>query len=308
MDRRRFFIGKNLNEYFSHDQDKYSLTEAFNELSSLYEEAKSNQTELSSKEIQKAEKVLTELKDSDYEDFVSILNSDGKSKAFLKYLKQHYQLGDDAINTVKSAGAGLTTTSCKALQPTQQNISLKKSLGMIDGSHGDKPIKVINTPTEAFATPTVTYAGKYIIDGHHRWSEAYLLNGGDCTISILDFPEIDGMTWEDMLKAAQLAIVATAGEDAELINDIPDDNLLKMSKDTIKKFFVDNASDEVVTAMISNGHGDSREACGNFISHNVEQMKNTNKPVAGAVPRNVMPQLQGENGDTELLQTAIINL
>jgi hypothetical protein len=300
MDRRRILCNQKLTESITINQNRYSLEEAFDELNKLYEADEPNKpdTNKEAKNIEDSQEpeataeepaeVAKKLQNSNYEQFVKILDGDGKSKAFLDYLKKHYKLGDDAIGTVKAANPQEGTIACSKLVPTQENISLSKSLGMID-----KPgwsIQIINTPTEAFNTPTVTYAGKYIIDGHHRWSKAYALNGGDCKIKVLNFPAIEGVSWEDMLKAVQLAIVAT-NPDAQLINGVGNDNMLALGKDSIKKFVIEKACDEVIQALIKKDKGDNKETVADKIGDNVVEMQATSQPVKGAKPRAFMPQM-----------------
>jgi hypothetical protein len=292
-------------------QEAMSVAEAFEDLDRLYEadeettkdEAEPQKAE--TKDAEPAAEIFAELKDADYEQFVKILNSDGKSKAFLNYLQQHYKLGDDTIHTVKKSGATLAKGKCSQLVPTQQNISLSKSLGMINKPGWSE--KIINTPLEAFNDPTITYAGKYIIDGHHRWSKAYALNGGDSEIKVLNFPAIEGVSWEDMLKATQLAIIA-ANPDAKLVNEVGNDNMLKSSKDEIKKFVIDNVCDEVVAALKAKGRGDDKEAVADKIGDNVIEMQKTSQPVEGAAPRSVMPQTDAAPGSLDKLQNAVIDL
>jgi hypothetical protein len=305
MDRRRFFYNKNLNEGLSTNKGRYSLEETFKELNRLYEADEAAANTGTNTEASQATDVLSKLKDSNYVDFVTILNKDGKSKAFLDYLKQHYKLGDDAIQTVKQASASLAKAKCSQLIPTQQNISLSKSLGMINKPGWSE--KIINTPLEAFDDPTIVYAGKYIIDGHHRWSKAYALNGGACEIKVLNFPAIEGVSWDDMLKATQLAIVA-ANPSAKLVNEVGNDNMLKSSKDEIKKFVITNVCDEVVAALKAKGSGDTKEAVADKIGDNVVEMQRTSQPVKGAAPRSVMPQTDAAPGSLAKLQKAVIDL
>jgi hypothetical protein len=328
MDRRRFFTGNTLNEsVLSSSQKAKLLEETFDELSRLYEaddEHKSAANTVDTTETQdkvndqkeanvanvegneaQAKEVLDKLKNVDYEQFVKILDSDGKSKAFLTFLSQHYKLGDDTIQTVKQSGAKLAKGKCLQLIPTQQNISLSKSLGMINKPGWSE--KIINTPLEAFNDPTIVYAGKYIIDGHHRWSKAYALNGGNSEIKVLNFPAIEGVNWEDMLKATQLAIVATNPK-ANLVNDVGNDNMLKSSKDEIKEFVINNICDEVVAALKAKGRGDDKEAVADKIGDNVLEMQKTSQPVKGAAPRAIMPQTDKAPGSLNKLQKAVIDL
>jgi hypothetical protein len=304
--RRFFTTGKLTESYTTLRKDlpeAMSVAEAFEDLDRLYEA--DEETTKNGADAEEAKEVFAELKDADYEQFVKILNSDGKSQAFLNYLQQHYKLGDDSIHTIKKSGATLAKGKCSQLIPTQQNISLSKSLGMINKPGWSE--KIINTPLDAFNDPTITYAGKYIIDGHHRWSKAYALNGGDSEIKVLNFPAIEGVSWEDMLKATQLAIVA-ANPDAKLVNEVGNDNMLKSSKEEIKKFVIDNVCDEVVAALKAKGRGDDKEAVADKIGDNVLEMQKTSQPVEGAAPRSVMPQTDAAPGSLDKLQNAVIDL
>lgn len=316
MDRRRFFTRKTLTESVLSDNQKRSLFEdTFAELNKLYEEDAQkdagtatetpDNAEADNSDADTAEEILADLRDSDYVEFVKVLNSDGKSKAFLDYLRKHYKLGDDSIKTVKQSGAQVGTIKCSALSPTQANISLSKSLGMINKPGWSE--KIINTPEAAFDTPTVTYAGKYIIDGHHRWSKAYALNGADCVIKVLNFPAIEGVSWEDMLKAVQLAIVAT-DPNAKLVNEVGNDNMLASSDDEIKKFVINNMCDEVLQAMKNKGRGDTKEAVAETVAKNVAAMRETGKPVSGAMPRAYMPQMDDDGKAKAVLSKAVIDL
>lgn len=326
MDRRRFF-NKPLTESFSSESQTSLFEETMATLNRLYEADEASNSEEENKvetaeqaeetaepaeqaepdEPIEPEEVVKKLKNSDYENFVRILNSDGKSKAFLDYLTKHYQLGDDTIQTVKKSAAAEGTVKCSQLVPTQQNISVKKSLGMVGDGDG-WAVKIINTPESAFRDPTITYAGKYIIDGHHRWSKAYALNGGDCTIKVLNFPAIDGVSWQDMLKATQLAIV-TNKPGLGLINKVPDDNMLGAGgADEAAKVYIEKAGDDVVTAMKEKGRGDTKEAQAETIKKNITQMVSTSSPVEGAAPREVMPQTDKAPGSTDTLSKAVIDL
>jgi hypothetical protein len=319
---------KSLTESVSVPQKRYLLEDTFAELNRLYEEdeqqtagaaAQSTGATVIEKpaEEQKtgssgeAKEILDKLAatDNNFVRFVSILMKDGKSKAFLDYLNKHYIVGHDSLQTVRAANAQEAVISCAKLLPTLKHLSLRKSLRMID-----KPglaVNIINTPTEAFNDPTVIYAGKYIIDGHHRWSKAYALNGKDCKIKVLNFPEIAGVDWLDMLKAVQLAIVATK-PDAKLFNQVDDDNMLADDGTAAEAFYVKKACDEVVQAMKAKGRGETKEEQGKFVHENVANMKSINEPVSGAKPRAVMPQIPDEDkGGAKakaLLKKAVIDL
>lgn len=254
------------------------------------------------------EEVMDKLSDaSSYTEFVKILNKDRKSKAFLQYLRQHYNPNDDEIKTVKASGASTALAKCSTLIPTQQNISLDKSLGMIKPGKSGWAVNIINDPTTAFDDPTITYAGKYIIDGHHRWSKAYALVGPDAKIKVINFPEISGVTWKDMLKATQLAIVAKKPE-GDLIHKVDNDNMLEdTSGQAAANYYNEHADDKVVDAMKAKGFGDDKEAQSEHVKANVAAMASKGV-VSGAAPRAVMPQTDTAPGSVELLKKAVIDL
>lgn len=324
MDRRRFFTNNSLTESFlSESQKAKLLEETFNELNRLYEADENNaeaketpaQNTVNTAEAQgqtnsaEAKTVLDKLeKAPNYEQFVKILDSDGKSKAFLSYLQQHYKLGDDAIQTIKAAKANEGFKKCSELYPTQENISTKKSIGIVSTDPG-WAVNIIkdSKSNAAFKDPTVTYAGKYIIDGHHRWSKAYALCGPDAQIAVLDFPQIEGVTVGDMLKATQLAIVA-AKPGIGLENKVDDDNMLADGAEVAVRKELEKMTDEVFEAMKAKGHGDNKEAVTDYVVENVTAMRTNNKPIQGAAPRAVMPQTDKAPGSLDKLQTAVIDL
>lgn len=239
------------------------------------------------------EDVAKKLQDSDYEQFVSILNSDGKSQAFVNYLKSHYKMGDDTLGTIKKCSPSEGVTTCGKLIPTQENISLKKSLGFLDKPGWSE--KIINDPINAFDTPTITYAGKYIIDGHHRWSRVYALHGPNAELKVLNFPEISGVSWEDMLKAVQLAIRVNAAN-LDLRNKVDNPNMLDDKTGKLSgQEYINVACDEVVAAMKAKGYGDTKEAQAVKVAANVAAMAKRGA-VPGAEPREFMPQTDKIDG------------
>lgn len=276
---------------------------------SLYED--DEQDEVADKEAETSnssgEEVISKLQNANYEQFVKILNSDKKSKAFLQYLQSHYKMGDDALGTIKKATASEEVVTCSALKPTQQNISVKKSLGMI--TEGGWSINIIKDPVNAFRTPTVTYAGKYIIDGHHRWSKIVALHGPDAKLKVLNFPAISGVDWEDMLKAVELAIVTTNPEQ-ELVTPVGNDNMLsKEGAQIAMNFYNQNACEEVVTAMKEIGRGDTKEKQARTIGKNVLGALSVSAPVAGAQKRDYMPQMDDSGrAKAQLLNQGVVDV
>lgn len=278
------------------------LREADEEVPANDSEEQSSEDKQNSGTAAKAEDTVQQLKNADYEEFVRILNNDGKSKAFVDYLNAHYKMGDNTLGTVKKCSASEKTTTCGKLIPTQENISLKKSFDFL--SEGGWSEKVINDPVNSFDTPTVTYAGKYIIDGHHRWSRIYALHGPQGELKILDFPEIPDVSWEDMLKAVQLAIRSVAPS-LDLNNKVDNPNMLD---DTSGKMatsaYMQAACEEVVNAMKAKGYGDSKEAQAKRVGANAAAMAKKGS-VPGAEPREFMPQTDKIDGTGKKVETAL---
>lgn len=129
--------------------------------------------------------------------------------------------------------------------------------------------------------------GKYIIDGHHRWSQVFCINP-DTEIQAIDItiPGADAMTY---LKVTQLAIAAD-------IQKLPtasakgSANLLTVDNETLKGYIQQNAAEPVVQAA---GGLDKLQ---NLIVTNSDRMKKGNQPVAGAPKRDVMPQTDDAKG------------
>lgn len=293
--------------FFTEEAEEQLLKEAEEDTATENTEEANQEQEAKSSE-QEPENMIQDLKDApNYAEFVKILDKDVKSQAFVKYLQQHYKTGDDTIQTVKAAKASETVAKCTDLIPTQNNISLSKSLKMIKDDV-NWSLKIINTPKQAFKDPTIIYAGKYIIDGHHRWSKAYALNGGECEIAVINFPAIEGVTVADMLKATQLAIITT-NPDAPLINGVGDDNMLSSSKEEVEKYVEPIISEEVVNALVEKGRGSNKEEVVDKIGDNiVNGMQKTSQPVSGASDREYMPQTDKAEGSVDLMSKAIIDL
>ena len=59
----------------------------------------------------------------------------------------------------------------KELMPTQNEIGVEESMvGILNNKYGN--LDSILDGVARFNSPIVTLNGKYIIDGHHRWSQA----------------------------------------------------------------------------------------------------------------------------------------
>ena len=102
----------------------------------------------------------------------------------------------------------LVSIKVKDLQPTQNEIGLQNSLDFAltqdDATQyfSEKPIMI--------AGPILTYKGTHVLDGHHRWSQLYMLNP-EAEILAFNIEEKEGVDPEGMLKLLQKAIGAYFG-------------------------------------------------------------------------------------------------
>ena len=95
----------------------------------------------------------------------------------------------------------------KDLLPTQSQIGLKDSIGFLAFKNPDGAKASLGGVADFGGGMVLTADGKYILDGHHRWSQVYMINP-DASIPALDLT-LNLKNGTEMLKVIQLAIAAT---------------------------------------------------------------------------------------------------
>ena len=99
---------------------------------------------------------------------------------------------------------------CTELKPTQNEIGFDQSvLNNLTNKYGKLDTFFAGKPN--VGGPIVTYAGEYIIDGHHRWSSVYAVNP-KAKMLCLDIKAKQGFAHTDILKAVHGAIAADLGK------------------------------------------------------------------------------------------------
>tara|TARA_R110000868_G_scaffold393051_1_gene663959 strand:- start:71 stop:904 length:834 start_codon:yes stop_codon:yes gene_type:complete len=141
--------------------------------------------------------------DKDVSSFRSDLSNytqDPKVKAVLSMGGEEYD-GDENDDKLPYTA---TKVAVKNLIPTQNEIGFDES---VEGDINDKynSLKGILQGAPNMGSPIVTYAGKYIIDGHHRWSAVFAANP-NANMDALDIKAKSGFQPEDVLKAVHTAI------------------------------------------------------------------------------------------------------
>lgn len=242
---------------------------------------------------------------SNYESFVSALKSnasDPKVQAFIKAGKLDQDENDDKF-TFSNADLDVS-----GLIPTQNEIDVDKSLAW--------PMKTVKTflsfvkgagKSFELGSPIVTYQGKYVIDGHHRWSQLYACNK-DAKIKAVDI-NVEGLEPLDVLKAVQAAIAIQTGDVP--VQSVKGTNLLTIDEGALKAWLTAKATPEFLEACATDesamnimksagGVNEADEAApaadstfnvlNGFIWSNVSDMQAKSQPVPGAPKRDFMPQ------------------
>lgn len=215
---------------------------------------------------------------SNYAEFVKKLGDNIKDPKFVAAVEKFSK--ENPVQT-KDINAEVSK-----LIPTQNEIAAANSLNypLTDPATAETLLKG-GTVAPGGRKIVTANNGQYIVDGHHRWSQVYVVNP-ECKISALDISNIDDPV--DALKATQLGIAAD-------IKTVPSGkaggvDMLKSGETEIKKFIVDTIKDEVVDVFKKYKKGDTKEAVADYIWNNVKQMQSKNKPDADAPKRDLMPQ------------------
>ena len=198
----------------------------------------------------------------------------------------------------------------KDLHPTQNEIDVGKSLSyQISGKNPEQVKQILDGGPVTINLPLVVYdynGTYYIVDGHHRWSQVFLLNP-NCQIKSIVFKNSAGDHSQDpadMLRDFQGAIaVANDGE-------VPSSkveggmNIFDWSSDKLRKYLDDNIQDGMVGAYqdFYNSEIDKGDIENALIS-NAGLMLKSNKPIKNAPSRSVMPQT--DTGNNAGLKTAM---
>lgn len=167
------------------------------------------------------------------------------------------------------------------LLPTQSEIDWKKSL-----SYGLKQdcSYFFKSPVE-LGMPVLTYNGKYIIDGHHRWSQVFMFNPKG-QVSCIDFKYQQGSA-TDVLKDFQAAVLATTGKVAV---GTAGTNIWSVSKGELEKFIEENITEACYNSLIKVGVAEDRESAIAYIVNNAMILQTKIRPASGAPDRVDMPQ------------------
>lgn len=224
------------------------------------------------------EEEIKKLLKATYPQFVQQLGSNINDPKFVGAMKS-------VLASTSKINLSSKAVPVKNLIPTQNEIAADKSLL--------RPLTDTGTATSFLKGGTLapggpiisSGGGKYVIDGHHRWSQIYVINP-NAKVQALDISNLKNPF--DALKATQIGIAADIGK-------LPSGkaggvDLIQSGKAQVKSYVISNITEPVVEVFKKFGKGSTPEEIADYIWSNVESMQKNNKPIAGAPKRDIMPQ------------------
>ena len=211
---------------------------------------------------------------------------------------------DEAIKVSKG-----TPVAAIELTPTQMDIDLDKSLGdqMINKYHGTEYAleDLITMSSPGGRIPLLVFENKYILDGHHRWSQVLMTNpGGKMTVNSMSSPAFGKgpQGAERALKATQLAIAALAGN---VVTKSTKTNLLKIQPEQLEAYVIKNINDEALQ-ILANAKKISqpdRQEAGRYYKNNLAAVQE--KPDGAFEREKGMPQADDSGIAQDKVNTAL---
>ena len=151
---------------------------------------------------------------------------------------------DEALTT------GTTNVPVSSLIPTQKDIGFNNSLADQVQNAYDSTKKVLGDKVVMLGgdggSPILTYGGRHILDGHHRWSQIMMTNP-EATVKIADISGAALGGPEEALKATQLAIAGYTGDLKTKSLGGPD--LMQASPEQVAAYVQKNITDDVLQML-----------------------------------------------------------
>ena len=244
-------------------------------------------------------------------DYVDVLNKMLKDEDAKNVLIKAFIEGQD--NPAYKFDAKQKNIPVTQLHPTQSEIDVDKSLGypFKGPKEAEACMKMFfKDPIVVMPFPLITFEGKYIIDGHHRWSQVFAFNP-DAKMDCFDITIKGGKVDEqEMLKITQGFIAAKRAEDGKgeiPANHVDGPNLFEMSakeiKDKVVKEYCGKEGGEEVNQIIcSASKQDTTEELADYLCDNLLELQKENRAYSKkGNPRGVMPQTDrgGDNPDDQ---------
>ena len=196
---------------------------------------------------------------------------------------------DEAIKVDKG-----TPVAAINLTPTQMDIDLDKSLGdQMTNKYNATTYAledVVTMPSPGGRIPLLVFENKYILDGHHRWSQVLMTNpSGKMTVNSMSSPAFGTgrVGAERALKATQLAIAALAGN---VVTKSTKTNLLAIQPKQLEAYVIKNITDDVIQMLANAGKiaAPDRQQAGRYYMNNLAAVQK--KPPGAFEREKGMPQ------------------
>ena len=243
-----------------------------------------------------------------YVDYLNKMLDDPDAKsilinAFLNAEEDSYEFSGKMINIPVSK-----------LHPTQSEIDVDKSLGYPFKNEGAATACMkmfFDSSVAQMPFPLITFDGKFIVDGHHRWSQVYSFNP-DAKMECFDLKVKSGgkIDEQDMLKIVQGLLAAKRAEDGKGAiprSTVEGANLFKMSEKEVKDTIVRYCDKDAKVAEIIQNAAECNSAeeladylCGNLMKLRADNMAYARK----GNNRGVMPQTDRGGDDPDDMGTA----
>lgn len=246
---------------------------------------------------------LKSLLGKNYEQFVKELQGNINDPKFLSFLKAGLQDGNSPQDDMVRFSN--INVPCTNLIPTQNEIDVDKSIGYpLTKTDAQTILSYLNGGVFAPGGAIVTCGGgKYIIDGHHRWSQLYCMNP-KAQIKAIDMTAFSDPV--SALKVVQLSIASTQGK--IVVQKVDKANMLNMNEQQIKDYIAKNMSDNAKQAFSQIAQGQDPIAYAQqYIWNNTMSMQQNNKPISGASKRDFMPQTDSGGQFASELQSGKVN-
>ena len=257
---------------------------------------------------------LEKILGAEYTKFVGWLGNNIKDPKVRKFIAGGLDDGGDPSDDM--FGFSEAAPAVAKLIPTQNEVDIDKSLAYpLVKTQGKGFVQNVSSNGPfTLGDPIVIFNGKWIIDGHHRWSQLYACNK-NATITAVNMT-MEGLDPLKALKAVQMSIGAQTGQIP--VQSVEGVNLLTIDERRlgawIKKAvpagtYKTIASSPGVMKMLTSppkGAPDTNVNEGaqmqiamlqagliRFINSNIESMQQTSQPEEGSGPRDFMPQTGG---------------
>lgn len=233
------------------------------------------------------EMLIDFLRSQSYEDLTEELDTICKDPKLYALLSEGFGSGKLAKVKMSSETVGIPVLK---LLPTQSEIGLDNSLKFplsqdCSSYFSDSAITIV--------APIVTYCKQFVVDGHHRWSQLYMINP-KAAISAINF----NYSEESPIRALRnfQGAVAVANK------DVPKQyskvhNVYDMSESQIWDYVDKNITDACWKSLVKQGVCDDRESAIDYITNNAMELKENNPHFIDAPEREYMPQTDNESID-----------